>query len=81
MTKPNLSQHKLLLTLTETAASLAISRDHVAALIHSGDLPAIDLGHGTFRVRVADLHRFVTTRRAVTKADRLPDPHRPEPEP
>lgn len=51
-------QYRLLLTIPEACAALAVSRDAVYELLRSGRLPSVTLGRSR-RIRIADLERFV----------------------
>ncbi len=48
-----------LLTVKEVAARLQVSPEQVRRLIRAGDLPSVDLGPRTVRIRPADLEDFL----------------------
>jgi excisionase family DNA binding protein len=60
-----------LLSVTETATILDVSRKLVSKWIHSGALPAIRLGPGKrlIRIRQADLETFIEAGEIVIEAD------------
>lgn len=55
---PSERSYRLLLTIPQVCAALAISRDAVYELLRSGRLPSVALGRSR-RIRVEDLERFV----------------------
>jgi excisionase family DNA binding protein len=65
-TSAETSRHRLLLSITEAAGSLGISRAHFYEFLNSKALPTVSLGRRLI-VRVDDLEAFVasleTTRR------------------
>ena len=73
------------LTIGTVADELATSRDTVEALIHSGDLPAIDVSphsggpgkRAMLRVDPADLNKFLDSRRTAPRASRKRTRRRP----
>ena len=51
-----------LLTTEEVAAELRLGRSAIHKLLRSGELPSINLGHRTKRVRRSELEKFIAER-------------------
>lgn len=51
-----------LLTTQEVAAALRLTKRQVQLLIQRGELPAVDLGHRTKRVRPSALAQYLESR-------------------
>ena len=55
-----------LLTTSEVASALRLTKRQVQLLIQRGELPAVDLGHRTKRISPSALAQYLKTRESGT---------------
>jgi excisionase family DNA binding protein len=64
-------------TVAEVAKTLKVDERDALGLIVRGELGALELGPGEYRVTAADLRRFINVRRADFRRLEAPDVVRP----
>ena len=63
---------KWLLTYTETATALSVSRRTLCRLVETGELPSIMIGKRRRRFHVRDLEAFIEARRIPKAGNSTP---------